>query len=110
VADIFPDRTALTRLVGAVLAEQNGEWTAACRCMGLDLLRRARLHPIESKRTRPSYPPNALHSLKMRSPSGRRYTKPADVTRIRRARTLPPCLPGLAAKLFARRPDRCMGW
>ncbi|MFE5371720.1 transposase [Streptomyces mirabilis] len=63
VVDTFLDRTALTRLVGAVSAEQNGEWTEACRYMGLDLLRRARLHPIESKRTRSSYPPNTLHSL-----------------------------------------------
>ena len=57
VVGIFPDRAALIRLVGAVLAEQHDEWTEARRYIGLEVLARSRTtNP-------PAHTPEATNSI-----------------------------------------------
>ncbi|MDP9393632.1 MAG: transposase, partial [Actinomycetota bacterium] len=54
VVGIFPDRKALIRLVGAVLADQHDEWTEGRRYLGLDVLSRAGTPPCPTPQTRGS--------------------------------------------------------
>jgi putative transposase len=48
VVGIFPNRAAIIRRVGAVLAEQTDEWTEGRRYMGLELLTKARMLTIDT--------------------------------------------------------------
>ncbi len=51
VVGIFPNRAAITRLVGAVLAEQTDEWTEQRRYMGVEILTKSRLTVIDGEAT-----------------------------------------------------------
>ena len=57
VVGIFPDRDAVTRLVGAVLAEQHDEWVEGRRYLSLDVLTRARTAPADTTPAAPAPTP-----------------------------------------------------
>ena len=65
VVGIFPDRDALIRLVGAVLAEQHDEWIEGRRYLSLDVLARARLTtvPDPTTTTNQEVPTNDIPAL-----------------------------------------------
>jgi len=53
VVGIFPDRSSIIRLVGAVLAEQHDEWAEARRYLGLDVLAKSQNITSEEVNTEP---------------------------------------------------------
>ena len=59
VVGILPNRDALIRLVGAVLAEQHDERVEGRRYLGLDVLKQARVTAVPDPATAPEEVPTS---------------------------------------------------
>ncbi len=59
---IFPNRDAIVRLVGAVLAEQTDEWAEGRRYLGLEILTKSRMNLITTHQPEQEIPMPALAS------------------------------------------------
>jgi len=60
VVEIFPNRQAIIRLVGAVLAEQHDEWAEGRRYLGLDVITKAQAIPAETRKEAIDTEPQAI--------------------------------------------------